>query len=64
VWVDDEDEFARHRVELGYPDEVIRSAMRACNLVEAAVRTRVAPYDGATHRPWLDRLAEQVDDKG
>ena len=61
VWVDDEDEFARHRVELGYPDEVIRAAMRACDLVEAAVRSRVAPYDGATHRPWLDRLVEQVD---
>ena len=23
VWVDDEDEFAEHRVELGYPREVV-----------------------------------------
>ena len=28
VWVDDEDEFAEHRVSLGYPDEVIEQAHR------------------------------------
>jgi protein associated with RNAse G/E len=56
VWVDDEDEFADHRVRWGYPPDVVRGAMAAASWVEAAVRDRRAPFDGETHLPWLHRL--------
>ena len=55
VWVDDEDEFAEHRVELGYPDQVVSGATRSCERVRSAVAGRVAPYDGS-HEPWLEAL--------
>ena len=38
VWVDDEDEFADHRVRFGYPADVVRMAAPSCE----AVRTDVA----------------------
>ncbi|MGZ4449605.1 MAG: DUF402 domain-containing protein [Nocardioides sp.] len=56
VWVDDEDEFAEHRVSLGYPEEVVRLATSSCDLVRTAVLAGHPPYDG-TARGWLDRLA-------
>jgi uncharacterized protein len=57
VWVDDEDEFADHRVRFGYPDDVVRLAMVSCDRVRAAMLADAAPYDGVTHLPWLERLA-------
>jgi uncharacterized protein len=57
VWVDDEDEFADHRVRWSYPDEVVEGALRSCRAVEGAVRRREPPFDGETHLPWLARLA-------
>ena len=56
VWVDDEDEFADHRVRFGYPEEVARLAMDSCDRVHAAVSAGAAPYDGSA-RAWFDRLA-------
>ncbi|GAB3772033.1 hypothetical protein FB382_003006 [Nocardioides ginsengisegetis] len=56
VWVDDEDEFAEHRVAFGYPDEVARLAMTSCDRVQAAVTAGEAPYDG-TAAAWLELLA-------
>ena len=57
VWVDDEDEFADHRVRFGYPDDVAGLAMSSCDRVRAAMLAGTAPYDGVTHLPWLERLA-------
>ncbi len=57
VWVDDEDEFAAHRVSLGYPAEVVTAAERSAEAVLAAVVGRTPPYDDATSAAWLDRLA-------
>jgi uncharacterized protein len=57
VWVDDEDEFADHRVRFGYPDDVVRLAMGSCDRVRAAMLAGAAPYDGVTHLRWLDRLS-------
>ena len=57
VWIDDEDEFARHRVQYSYPDDVVRAAIRTCEEIAKAARERVAPYDGTTPQRWLDRLA-------
>jgi len=54
VWVDDEDEFADHRVRLGYPDDIVRAAMSSCDRVHAAVLAETAPYDG-TAAGWLAR---------
>ncbi|NYD43129.1 DUF402 domain-containing protein [Nocardioides panaciterrulae] len=56
VWVDDEDEFAEHRVRYAYPEEVSRLAMRSCDRVRAAVEAGCPPYDG-TSAAWFDRLA-------
>ena len=56
TWVDDEDEFADHRVSLGYPDDLVRAALASCDAVHAAVRDALAPFDGS-HLPWLERLA-------
>ena len=36
IWVDDEDEFAAHRVALGYPDEVTEQAVTSCQEVLTA----------------------------
>jgi uncharacterized protein len=55
VWVDDEDEFADHRVRFGYPDEVSRAAMASCERVQALVAGGHAPYDGSA-AAWLARL--------
>ena len=55
VWVDDEDEFAEHRVSLGYPDDLIGAAMTACERVLADVLAQRAPYDGSAEA-WLTRV--------
>ena len=56
VWVDDEDEFAEHRVSLGYPDELSAAALAACDRVLGLVAAETAPYDGSA-AAWLTRLA-------
>ena len=58
VWVDDEDEFAEHRVRFGYPEDVARLAMRSCDRVLAAVTAGDAPYDGSAGA-WLALLASR-----
>ena len=57
VWVDDEDEFADHRVRFGYPADVVRLAASSCDAVHAAVTAGLPPYDGAVGAAWLSRLA-------
>lgn len=57
VFVDDEDEFAEHRAELGYPDHVVAAALESCATVLAAVRSARAPFDGPTGHRWLTALA-------
>ncbi len=56
VWVDDEDEFADHRVRLGYPDDLVRLATASCDAVRHALSSRCPPYDGAVAARWLSRL--------
>lgn len=56
VWVDDEDEFAAHRVQYAYPDEVIQSALAARDEVLHLVEKRHPPFDGDTSLGWLARL--------
>ncbi|MBV1849901.1 DUF402 domain-containing protein [Catellatospora tritici] len=56
VYIDDEDEFADHRVRYAYPPEVIGAAEAAASELAEALRTDAAPFDGR-HLNWLDRLA-------
>ena len=58
VWVDDEDEFAEHRVSLGYPADVVSGAMASCDRVNAAVRDREPPFDPVTSQDWLARFRD------
>ncbi|MBD8870546.1 DUF402 domain-containing protein [Nocardioides donggukensis] len=55
VWVDDEDEFAAHRTELGYPATVVVHATRSCARVHTDVARGAAPYDG-TAAAWLAQV--------
>ena len=54
-FVDDQDEFDEHRVELGYPREVVDLAMVTRDLVLTAVSDKIPPFDGAA-APWLTVL--------
>jgi protein associated with RNAse G/E len=58
VWVDDEDEFADHRVRYGYPKEVVDLAVSTCAEVWRTLDRRETPFDLATHRGWLDVLGK------
>jgi protein associated with RNAse G/E len=63
VWVDDEDEFAAHRLALGYSPELVRLATASCDAVLAAVRDGQPPYDG-TAGPWFAALAALTSEVG
>jgi predicted RNA-binding protein associated with RNAse of E/G family len=60
VWVDDEDEFAEHRVRYGYPDPVVEHAVRSCEEVRRAVELSQAPFDPATSRRWLSLVDDAM----
>ena len=61
VWVDDEDEFADHRVRFGYPEHVVEQALAACRWVEATVRAGEPPFDGRSHLGWLALVAQHAE---
>ena len=56
TFVDDEDEFAEHRVAFEYPDDVVREAEAAAASVRSQVEAGRAPYDGPTAAGWLTAL--------
>jgi hypothetical protein len=57
-FIDDEDEFAVHQVEFGYPPELITAAESAGSELLTAVTVRRPPFDG-TAEGWLDRLEKR-----
>jgi uncharacterized protein len=59
VWVDDEDEFAAHRVSFAYPADVVRLAATSCAAVRVAVEGGRPPYDGSAGA-WLAVLETTV----
>lgn len=59
VFVDDEDEFAEHRLSYGYPADVVALAEETRDRIHAEILEEVAPYDG-THRRWLAALRELI----
>ncbi len=56
VWVDDEDEFAAHRVRLGYPRHVVDLAVSSCETVRRAVESALPPFDRPTAQRWFGAL--------
>ena len=56
VWVDDEDEFALHQVELGYPDEIIDAARVSRDRLVGLIGSGHPPYDADTRLPWFELL--------
>ncbi len=62
IFIDDEDEWAEHRVQFGYPlDIVARLEALAIDLRER-VTASVAPFDDAVPDAWLARLAQLAPD--
>ncbi|GAA1987980.1 hypothetical protein GCM10009817_31910 [Terrabacter lapilli] len=57
LYVDDEDEFAEHQVELAYPAQVVALAERWRDIVFAAVAAGEEPFAGVGHE-WLRRGEE------
>ncbi len=60
VWVDDEDEFAEHRLSLGYPDDVVEGAVRSCADVLARVQADAPPFDRAAAAARIARLRDMT----
>lgn len=56
TWIDDEDEFAAHRIEFGYPDELAASASATCDEVVRRMRAFEGPFDPEVPARWLDVL--------
>lgn len=61
VWVDDEEEFAKHRAVFGYPEDLVGDVLRLCDEVRAAAEDRLPPFDGGTSQLWLERLRALTD---
>jgi hypothetical protein len=58
VEVLDEDEFAEHQVQLGYPAEVISQARQTCDWLVGAVSSRAEPF-GEAGAAWLARARQE-----
>jgi hypothetical protein len=54
--IDDEDEFAEHRLAYGYPADVVTAAERECAEVHRAMAAGEEPY-ASVGRGWLDAYA-------
>jgi hypothetical protein len=55
VWVDDEDEFADHRLRYDYPDDAVRAALATSERVLGHITAGRAPFDDAAEE-WLARV--------
>lgn len=58
LYVDDEDEFAEHQQQFGYPEDVIHQAETDTRAVFEGIRDGRAPFDG-TDRQWMRKLTER-----
>ncbi|MFD8566781.1 DUF402 domain-containing protein [Streptomyces sp. NPDC059639] len=55
VFVDDEDEFANHQRQYGYPRDVITHAESTAEWLSAALRDGTEPFR-SRYRTWLDQV--------
>ncbi len=58
--LDDEDEFAEHRVSLGYPGELVELAQQSAERVTDLVRHGLAPFGGTAER-WMAAARQSRD---
>lgn len=58
IWIDDRDEWDEHRVQYGYPLDVVSRLEAVALDLEQRVTRREAPFDDATIATWLARVAE------
>lgn len=58
TFIDDEDEFAEHRVQYGYPLDIAERMEAVAADLYDRVRTLERPFDDATADRWLATLAE------
>jgi protein associated with RNAse G/E len=58
--VDDEDEFAEHKVSLGYPGEVVDHAESTCRAVLEAMAAGAEPF-GSVGQSWLSAYTAALD---
>jgi uncharacterized protein len=54
VYIDDEDEFAEHRLAMKYPDDLVARVEGECSRIYSAVRDRCAPFNGID-TDWFGR---------
>ncbi|UZX02744.1 DUF402 domain-containing protein [Arthrobacter sp. CDRTa11] len=54
VYIDDEDEFAEHRLAMNYPAHLVESLQAATNELYQAVKAQQAPFDG-TDVDWFTK---------
>lgn len=62
VILDDEDEFAEHRVSLGYPHDIVEGAETTAREVLAAMEAQEPPYDPVTAAAWLARFRRRLEE--
>lgn len=58
TYIDDVDEWDEHRVEFGYPLEIVPQLESVAADLEQHVRALHPPFDDATAARWFARLAE------
>jgi uncharacterized protein len=58
IWIDDRDEWDEHRVQYGYPLDIVERLESVAIDLEQRVTRRDAPFDDATTARWLARLTE------
>jgi protein associated with RNAse G/E len=54
VFIDDQDEFAEHRVAMNYPDRLVDDIQAAADELYQAVKAQQAPFDG-TDVEWFTK---------
>ncbi len=62
VFVDDEDEFAQHRVSLGYPQDVVGEAQAECRRLEEELRSGEPCFGEGIARHWRAELSRLIPD--
>lgn len=62
VYIDDRDEWDEHRVQYGYPLDIVERLETLAIDLERRVTDRDAPFDESTAAAWLGRLAELTEE--
>lgn len=58
IWIDDRDEWDEHRVQYGYPLDIVARLEDVAVELERRVTAREAPFDDDTIARWLAVLAD------